>query len=535
MSERPANGADPDTTGRAPLSGVDPDATISQPVPVDPDATVAVPAPAFDPDATVTGPMEKPEPDPEATVSGPLLGAEPQKEEAAAVRGGDPDSTVVMPARAEPDAEATVAMPARPEPDADATVAIPTPGRRRNPFAPKLEREAVSADIGALGGLNGLIAAANPILAAVPQIRQTLRHPDPAGLRETLREQIEAFEANAGVAGYGEETVTVARYALCALLDESAAATPWGGDWAQKGLLLDLHGESAGGEKFFLLLDKMQEDSGANADLLEFFYVCLALGFEGRYREAPGGRAELQELRAKLHDLVRGRHARTDGELSERWRGVAVAARRVPHALALWGAASIAALALGAVYLAYSISLASLSDPVARELARLRPPVLAAPAPAAAVQPAPAGPQVRVSPLIADEIGRGLVAVSENRERSTIVIRTDRLFASGSARVEANVQPIILRIAQALERVPGTIVVTGHTDNVPIRSARFPSNWELSTERARSVVKLMQGQLSDPRRLKAEGLADSEPVAPNDSEANRARNRRVVIILRHVS
>jgi type VI secretion system protein ImpK len=67
---------------------------------------------------------------------------------------------------------------------------------------------------------------------------------------------------------------------------------------------------------------------------------------------------------------------------------------------------------------------------------------------------------------------------------------------------------------------------------VPIRSARFPSNWELSTERARSVVALMGAHMRDAARLRTEGLADSEPAAPNDSAANRAKNRRVAIILR---
>jgi type VI secretion system protein ImpK len=79
------------------------------------------------------------------------------------------------------------------------------------------------------------------------------------------------------------------------------------------------------------------------------------------------------------------------------------------------------------------------------------------------------------------------------------------------------VEPVILRVAEALDRVPGAILVTGHTDDVPIRTARFPSNWELSTERAASVVKLIAGKLKDPARLRAEGLADSSPVAPNDS------------------
>ena len=76
------------------------------------------------------------------------------------------------------------------------------------------------------------------------------------------------------------------------------------------------------------------------------------------------------------------------------------------------------------------------------------------------------------------------------------------------------------------------MIVTGHTDNKPIRTARFPSNWELSTERARSVMKLMAGSLAQPARLSAEGMADSDPVAPNDSEDNRRKNRRVMVVLK---
>ena len=138
----------------------------------------------------------------------------------------------------------------------------------------------------------------------------------------------------------------------------------------------------------------------------------------------------------------------------------------------------------------------------------------------------------RLAEQLKAEIERGEIAVTDAALMSGIVIRSDRLFASGSARLEPAIEPVVLRVAEALERVPGTIVVTGHTDDVPIRTARFPSNWELSTERANSVVKLMAGKLKDPARLRAEGLADSAPAAANDSAANRARNRRVEIILR---
>jgi len=229
-----------------------------------------------------------------------------------------------------------------------------------------------------------------------------------------------------------------------------------------------------------------------------------------------------------LLEQIRAQHAPYDGELSGRWRGVTVPAARSSGGLALWAVGSGAALVLSVLYMAFSFSLGSLSDPVARDLAQLKAPELAV-----ASTTGSAGPATpRISEQLTAEIARGEVAVTDAAGLSTIVIRSDRLFASGSARLESGVEAVILRVAEALERVPGAILVTGHTDDVPIRTARFPSNWELSTARATSVVNLIAGKLTDPARLRAEGLADSAPVAPNDSAANRARNRRVTIILR---
>ena len=500
MSERQKDGADPDATVMLPGAGI-------EPAP-DAEATVMIPAAGADDDATVMMPAA----------------------------GADPEATVMIPS-GEPDPDATVAIPigaaiekAAAEPDPEATIAIPTPGRKREaiPPAPAAGSQASAADIGALGGLNPLIGAANPILAVVPQIRHALRHPDPDGLRASLRQRIDSFERDARAAGLGDEAVASASYALCALLDESAACTPWGAGWATDGLLAERHGDSAGGEKFFLLLETISAVPAANRSLLEFLYVCLALGFEGHYREAADGRQVLAEKRARLRGLIGQGQAPQDGELSGHWRGVAAPARRPAGGLALWAAGSGAALLLAAVYAGYSVTLGALSDPVTRDIAQLKLPGPAAPAPS----PAAGAATPRISGQLAEEIARGEVAVSDAAGMSTIVIRSDRFFASGSARLEAGVEPVLLRVAQALERVPGTIVVTGHTDDVPIRTARFPSNWELSTERAASVVKLISGKLSDASRLRAEGVADSAPVAPNDSAANRARNRRVAILLR---
>ena len=408
---------------------------------------------------------------------------------------------------------------------------LPTPGRRRSRYAPALERPAAAADLARLGGLNALLESANPLLAAVAQIRHSLRHPDPAGLRATLRLQIDTFEQSARVAGVAEDRLFVARYALCALLDDSVAATPWGRDWAAHGLLAQLHGEASGGEKFFVLLDQMSGDAQKYAELLEFFYVCLALGFEGRYRGGEGGRQALAQARSKLHGALAQHRGPAATELSGDWRGAAVPPPRVPGALALCAAGSACALLLAGVYLGFSLSLGTLSDPVAWQIARLKPgPLAGQPAAVAAVvkafQPNP------LSRELASEIGRGEIAVSDVPGGSVIVLKSDELFGSGSARLNPALYPLMTRIGGALDRIPGAIVITGHTDDIPIRTARFPSNWELSAERARSVVALLASKLREPGRLRAEGVADSDPLAANDGPANRARNRRVAILLR---
>lgn len=414
----------------------------------------------------------------------------------------------------------------------ETTVVLPTPGRKRSQYAPALERPAAAADLAKLGGLNPLVEAANPLLAAVPQIRHALRHPDANGLRARLREQIDGFERSARASGQPEDRVFVARYALCALLDDSAAATPWGRDWTKDGLVAELHGEASGAEKFFALLEQMSADPAGYFELLEFFYVCLALGFEGKYRSGEGGRQALAQTRTRLYELLSQHRPQAPVDLSGRWRGALVPSRRVPGALALWAAGSACALLAAAAYLGYSISLGARSDPVARQIAQLQPVPLAAQPGAAHLAAAKTAAPNALTRELAAEIGRGEIVVADAAGGSLIVLKSDELFGSGSARLSAALHPTIERIADALDKVPGAIVVTGHTDDLPIRRARFPSNWELSTERARSVVALMQARLREPARLRAEGVADSEPVAPNDGTANRARNRRVAILLR---
>ena len=113
-----------------------------------------------------------------------------------------------------------------------------------------------------------------------------------------------------------------------------------------------------------------------------------------------------------------------------------------------------------------------------------------------------------------------------------VVIRFDDVafFSSGGERLTSDFEALIALVATILINTEGTIVVQGHTDDVPISTRRFQSNWELSTARAVSVVEaLLQDPGIEPSRIVVEGHADNRPLVPNDSAANRSRNRRVEI------
>jgi type VI secretion system protein ImpK len=122
-----------------------------------------------------------------------------------------------------------------------------------------------------------------------------------------------------------------------------------------------------------------------------------------------------------------------------------------------------------------------------------------------------------------------LVTVTQRDDAEVVTLRGDGLFDSGSSALRSGFVPVLERIADALNQVPGPVLITGHTDNQPIFSARHQSNWHLSKERAESVMALLAGRMLAANRLRAEGRADREPTSPNDSPENRARNRRVEI------
>jgi chemotaxis protein MotB len=170
----------------------------------------------------------------------------------------------------------------------------------------------------------------------------------------------------------------------------------------------------------------------------------------------------------------------------------------------------------------------------------IKAPALVTPPELAPPPPAPVdSPRTQAIKEMADDIERAmgplikadLLVVRRDSLWIEVEIKTSILFPSGSARLQAQAIPILEKIAAILGRFPNAVHVEGFTDNVPINTLAFPSNWELSAARAASVVHLFMGSGIKPERMAAIGLGEYRPIADNASEEGRNKNRRVVLVV----
>ena len=130
------------------------------------------------------------------------------------------------------------------------------------------------------------------------------------------------------------------------------------------------------------------------------------------------------------------------------------------------------------------------------------------------------------------EVEQGLVTLEREENKIVIRIQEKGSFASGSARLDPGFHEVMDRISAVLAEKPGKITVTGHTDNIPINTGRFRSNWELSSARAVTVLhSMLRNRDIAEDRIVVQGLADTKPLVDNDSPQNRAKNRRVEMTL----
>jgi type VI secretion system protein ImpK len=399
---------------------------------------------------------------------------------------------------------------------------------------PSLEPEAAAQDrlAAVVAARNPLLEAAQPLLRALADMPATLGPEGLTVIHRLLEREVASFQSICSRAHVRHEHVVAASYSLCTALDEAANSTEWGGGkggeagvWAGRQLAAKFHGDTKGGDKFFLLVGRLAATPQDHIDLLELMYQILGLGFEGRFSTATHGPRQLETVRHRLFEMLGAARGEVPQGLSPHWKGVGAGKFRLLRSVPVWVTASLLALVLFGLFAWYKYQLLHLSADVEERIAaigRMRPP----PSPAAP----PANP-LRLKELLAPEIARGTVSVEEDERRSAVTFKGDDMFVPGQARLSARILPVLGKVADEINRVSGGVQVTGHSDNQPIRTREFPDNQVLSEKRAAAVAAVLQSKGVVASRIRTEGRGDTVPLADSATAAGRAKNRRVDIVV----
>ena len=445
----------------------------------------------------------------------------------------DADRTVIKP---NPGGRRTLSAPRQPDPRPEPAAAEP----RAESYGVPGGGASAAADPGAelgMTGMNRINAAAATLFSLVSRIRNRAQHMDPDKLRRSVVTEVRAFENRALQAGVDAQDVKIARYAICATLDDVVLNTPLGGQsvWAQQSMVGTFHKETVGGDRFYDLLARLEQEPGKNIDLLEFLYMCLSLGFEGRLRVEQNGSDKHLQIRAGLARIIRGQRGVVERDLSPHWKGLILPHKVLSVWKPVWITLAAVCFLLTVGYLSLSWVLNNATERVLGQLSVLDTGRVAELVRRAPPPPPPAPPSAeqveKVKGFLEAEIDQGIVEVFQDQSTITIRVAGSNMFGSGSDRLQPEFEAPLERVAKALVETEGPVIVVGHSDNVPIRSSRFASNMALSLARAETVMKKLAGLLAEPERLKAEGQADKSPIASNDTRDGRAKNRRIEIVL----
>ncbi|GHU47159.1 hypothetical protein AGMMS50289_21930 [Betaproteobacteria bacterium] len=375
---------------------------------------------------------------------------------------------------------------------------------------------------------NPLLEAAKPLLLAIAQT--PLELPDVSSIEawyELLDHEVKSFTDVCNKANIRREHVVTASFCLTTALDEAANSTLWGGSrgigqagiWAGQQLASRFHGDVQGGKKFFLLIGRLSAHVEEHLDLLEVMYYILGLGFEGQYSTITNGRRELEIIRHRLFTLLSASRGAVPRELSPHWRGTTPEGTKFWRDIPVWVSVCVFGLIVFALFSWYKYQLLQQSNIVQEKIAaigKLTPPPVRI---------------LRLAELLKEEIAQGKVFVDEDDYHSAVTFRSDDMFVPGQAQVNQRILPLLDRIAIEISKVPGSVQVIGHSDNKPIKTAKFSDNYALSKARAFNVAKELEARNVSPSRIEIFGKADSDPVADNTTVAGRARNRRVQIIV----
>jgi type VI secretion system protein ImpK len=392
-------------------------------------------------------------------------------------------------------------------------------------------------------GVNNLVDSAASLFDLVIYLRGQAAPLNIDQLRSKTLALLDEFKAKAAAARNEQAVIDAAHYSICATIDDAILSTPWGfdSDYVRSPLVIS----DQGGAGFFDGLEKVQKQPERLRTLLEFMYVCLSLGFQGRMRREHSGDVELEQHRQEVfQQLVRVRDG-IEMSLSPQWEGVLTERRRAGAFVPLWLVATLGVAATLALYVFFYIAVGesgrsleakATSMPVQGEVEIIEFER------AVAVELEPESlPTTFVSETVCGALGDLLAfgVIECDPHRGSVRVRflseakSTAMFASGKAVLTDTYANAIRDVARALNSQQGAILVVGHTDATPLRRNHpYRSNLELSVARAEAVGGLLEKDLDDKGRVEIEGVGARDLLVQNANNAkSNARNRRVELFL----
>jgi len=394
--------------------------------------------------------------------------------------------------------------------------------------------------------LHSLVGMVSPFISIVARVRKSTHLKDVEEFRNFCIEQIRQYEMRHFGLEDNSKMEFYASFGLCCVVDEFVANTPWGHEakWGSRSMLMEFHKQELGGEVFFDLLDEMMRNPAENESVMEMFFVCLDLGYEGKYAGNQAEKRKLNEVSEKCFKLLEALKDDTEYRLSGQWEGLGGGGRKLTRNIPHWVIFATAAMVIVGVFSWFHYSLNQSSDPVFRslmEVAYASEALTVIPWNKSELQSDGATDpdldrqkrnyQKLLNTILNEGVAKELVELIDQPEKTILRLQHPNLFSSGSEQIANRYAMVVASVGESLAGNVKRVDVTGHSDDIPIRSSpRFANNWELSKARAESVQQILAGKLGSVP-VKARGLADSRNVVPNNSSENRAKNRRVEIVL----
>lgn len=430
--------------------------------------------------------------------------------------------------------------------DSGKTIIRPRPGRRLSSKAPiakeqtQPRRQAGPAnplDINIKQTGHSPILAGASVLLSIAGSAMAASQIDFSQLRELLIKEVNKYEELLSRAQLEPAEIKQCSYILCTVIDNLVLASPlsMNSDWGSRTILNSLHQESSGGEKVFLMLKRYLDSPYRYREMLELFHQCISIGFQGRYRVIQNGEEKLEKIKNEIYRLLKQEESLQQLPLSPHWNRVASLPSHWLNRIPAWSVYAVTGAFLVLIYLSLSFSVNSLSDPAFNRIVGLGNKISTISMVKKDYHP-PEQKTVTDTETVMDKVlaelqSSGQIQIFENVDNYRLIINTSQMFKSGTALLNDEYRDFIGKIGLVLSAIDNKITIVGHSDNIPIRSIKYPSNWHLSKARANAVASIFAQQMQADRFIKISAKGSSEPLVANDSRQNRAKNRRVEIFI----